>query len=219
MSALAVTHRARTECLVVLLPGMGDSAAHFLQHALVEDARARGLRCDFVLPDAHLTYYREQNVGERVAADVLEQARARGYRRTWVVGVSLGAIGAIEATRRRPDLVDGLVLIAPFLGPADRVREALDGHPRTPTRRHLFVHVGPRTSWLSETAQTERLPIFVAFGTDDRYAEAHARLAQWLHPSRVVSGPGGHDWHTWRALWSELATRLAELEQRAGQNT
>ena len=193
---------------------MGDSPRRFLEHDFVEEARARGLRCDFVLPDAHLSYYREQNVGERLAADVLVEARARGYRRTWLVGVSLGAIGVLEAARRRPDLVDGLVLIAPFLGPEDRVLEALDGRAREPARRHLFVHVAPRTRWLTDAARSERVPILVGFGASDRYAREHQRLARLLDPSRVVSAPGRHDWRTWRAVWSELADRMAALEPR-----
>jgi len=215
MSALAVTHSAPSDCLVVLMPGMGDTPQHFLDHGFVEDARAQGLRCDFVLPDAHLTYYREQNVGERVATDVLVAARARGYRRIWLVGISLGATGAIEAARRRPDLVDGLVLIAPFLGPEEPVPAAFHGDTTPPVRQHLLVHVAPRTSWLSGVARSERLPLLVAFGTEDRYVRNHRRLADMMDGSRVITRGGAHDWATWRALWSELAPRIARLDRRS----
>lgn len=81
MTSLAVTHGEPRDCLVVLLPGMGDSPEHFLAHDFAGDARENRLACDFVLPDAHLTYYREQTIAERLVADVLEVGRARGYRR------------------------------------------------------------------------------------------------------------------------------------------
>ena len=217
MTALSVTHRSSEGCLVVLMPGMGDTPQHFLDHGFVEEARSQGLRCDFVLPDAHLTYYREQNVAERVVADVLVAARTRGYRRIWLVGISLGATGAIEAARRRPDLVDGLVLIAPFLGPEDRVLAALDGDTTPPARQHLLVHVAPRATWLARVARSRELPLLVAFGTEDRYARNHGRLAEMLGGSSVVTRTGAHDWATWRALWTEIAPRLVHLDQRSAE--
>jgi pimeloyl-ACP methyl ester carboxylesterase len=213
MTSLAVTHGETRDCLVVLVPGMGDSPEHFLAHDFAGEAHASGLACDFVLPDAHLTYYREQTIAERLDADVLEVARARGYRRIWLVGISLGATGVLETARRRPDLVDGLVLIAPFLGPEDRVAAALDGTLAPPARPHVLVHVGPRTEWLADVAREDRLPLLLAFGCDDRFASGHRRIAGLLDREQVIERAGRHDWRTWRALWTELAARMARLDE------
>lgn len=117
----------------------------------------------------------------------------------------------LETARLRPDLVDGVVLIAPFLGPEGRVEAALDGTLEPPARRHVLVHVGPRAEWLADAARTDRMPVLLAFGTHDRYAPGHRRIAGLLDRSQVVERPGRHDWRTWRALWAELVPRIARL--------
>ena len=50
--------------------------------------------------------------------DVLAPARAAGYRQVWLLGVSLGAFGALAHAAEHPDAVDGVqdadtVLVGP----------------------------------------------------------------------------------------------------------
>lgn len=193
MTALAVTNEG-SDCLVVVLPGLGDDPARLHDSRLAQTARARGLACDFVFADAHLTYYREQTVAERVAADILDVASGRGYDEIWLVGISLGATGAVETARARPAIVDGLVLVAPFLAPGDRVVPAFDGTLAPPPRRHLLVHVTPRARWLEDRALTGDIPVLVGFGSEDRFVREHRRLASLFGSRRVVEIEGGDDW-------------------------
>jgi hypothetical protein len=45
-----------------------------------------------------------------------------------------------------------------------------------------------------------RPPVFLGFGTDDRFVAACELLAAALPPERVFRAPGGHEWEPWRAL-------------------
>ena len=214
MTALAVTD-AGSGCLVVVLPGLGDDPERLHDARLAQTARARGLACDFVFADAHLTYYREQTVAEREATDILDVASRRGYEEIWLVGISLGATGALETARARPALVDGVVLVAPFLAPGRRVVPALDGTLPPPPREHLLVHVTPRARWLADRASLGDIPVLVGFGSEDRFVEEHRRLASVLGSRRVVEIRGGHDWPTWTALWPRLVERVIEARARS----
>ena len=46
---------ARAECLLVLLPGIGDEASTFERRGFVRDARRAGVPCDLALVSAHFT--------------------------------------------------------------------------------------------------------------------------------------------------------------------
>lgn len=86
---------ARRECLVVLMPGLGDTADAFLEHGFVDDAARASSRCDFVAVDAHLGYYTAGTLQQRVGQDILRLADARGYREC--------AVRVAERLRRSPE--------------------------------------------------------------------------------------------------------------------
>ena len=105
--------------LVIFLPGRGDRAEDFAERGLLAAARQAGLEADVLAVDAHLAYYYKRVVTERLWADVVLPARARGYHRLWVVGISLGGLGAISLAQEHPDAVAGILAIAPYLGEPD----------------------------------------------------------------------------------------------------
>lgn len=102
--------------LVVFLPGRGDRAADFAQHGFAAELERRGIAADVVAADAHSGYYADRSVVARLHADLLAPARAQGYREIWLVGISLGGLGALLTAIEHPKDIDGLVLLAPFLG-------------------------------------------------------------------------------------------------------
>jgi len=104
------------QTLMVLLPGIRDTRDDFERHGFIAAVRERDLPVDLVAVDAHFGYYTKRTLIERLLADVIVPAREDGYDRVILVGVSLGGLGALITAREAPDQVDGIVLIAPFLG-------------------------------------------------------------------------------------------------------
>jgi pimeloyl-ACP methyl ester carboxylesterase len=192
--------------LVVFLPGRGDRAEDFEERGMLAAARAAGLRADVLAVDAHLAYYYKRVVTQRLWEDVVLPARARGYRRLFVVGISLGGLGALAMTQEHPDAVDGVMAIAPYLGEPELTREieSAGGLARwegAPSERDF------RGVWgfLRGYATREpRPPLWLAYGESDRYAYGHRLLASALPPGHVLVGPGGHDWRAWDALWERF---------------
>src|SRR5436309_8228162 len=102
--------------LVVFLPGRGDLPEDFARRGLLDAARQAGLDADVVAVDSHLGYYLNDTILTRLHDDVIAPARAGGYERIWLVGISLGAMGSLFYLKEHPGEVEGAVLIAPYLG-------------------------------------------------------------------------------------------------------
>lgn len=198
--------------LVIFLPGRGDRPEDFEERGLLAAARQAGLDADVLAVDAHLAYYYERVISERLWADVVTPARARGYRRLWLVGISLGGLGSVATLQEHPDAAAGLLVLAPYLGEPELVREieAAGGlaHWRPGPAERDFRGVW---AWLRGCAThgVPRPPLWLAYGESDRYAYAHRLLASALPPERVLVAPGGHDWTAWSRLWADFLSRGA----------
>ncbi|MCU0231567.1 MAG: lysophospholipase [Acidobacteria bacterium] len=197
-----------SKSLVVLLPGRFDEAEDFARRRFPEIAREAGGTFDIVAVDAHLGYYRDGAIAERLEEDVIRPARARGYERIWLAGISMGGLGAIIYGDLHPGGVDGVFLIAPYLGPDDgaAVIAAAGGLAAwTPPP-------GPRDTlgfadriWVGAKDMVGRpQPVVLAYGRDDKLAATHRVLAAALPPGRVLVLPGGHDWEPWQAAWRQF---------------
>lgn len=207
------------DTLLVLLPGMGDHAADFDPHGFIRAVSARHLPVDMVAVDAHFAYYAQRNIIERLHADIIQPARARGYRHIWLAGISLGGLGALLYTQAYPADITGVLLLAPYLGNAQIIREVAHQPEPGNWRTDDADEQAPFRSlwrWLAARAQqaaTARPPLYLAFGHQDRLAAGHRQLARLLPAQQVLELPGRHDWPTWQRLWACL------LDQRpfAGQ--
>jgi pimeloyl-ACP methyl ester carboxylesterase len=197
--------------LVVFLPGRGDRPEDFEGRGFLAAARAAGMSADVLAVDAHLEYYRRRMIVDRLWSDVVLPARARGYRRLWFVGISLGGLGSLALAQRHPDAAAGILAIAPYLGEPDLVREIeaagglarWSGDPSAPELRGLW-------GWLRGYATgAERPPLWLAYGEADRYAYGHRLLASALPEGHVLAGSGGHDWTAWTPLWPQILARGA----------
>lgn len=202
--------------LVVCLPGAYDRPQAFFDEGFVAALRARHLAADVIALDSHLGYFENATIAERVVEDVLQAARARGCERIWLVGISLGGLGAMLSAERFAG-VDGIVAIAPYVGTREAVAEVrraggFDRWQPTPDTRanaweqRLFA-------WLGRVAARDpALPrIVLAYGRDDRFADSLALVAQAVGPQATLTLEGGHDWPTWRALWQRV------LDAHAGE--
>ena len=197
--------------LVVFLPGRGDRAEDFEERGFLAAARKAGLEADVLAVDAHLAYYYKRVITQRLWEDVILPARARGYRRLFAVGISLGGLGAITLADEHPDAVAGLFVLAPYLGEPELAREieAAGGLARWSGEASEGDFRGVWGFLRGYAAGEARPPLWLAYGESDRYAYGHRLLAAALPKERVLVTAGGHDWKAWDRLWSEFLARGA----------
>lgn len=206
---------SRPQTLFVMLPGASSLPEEFLREGFVRAVRERRLAVDVVLVDAHLGYYKDRTVLERLQADVIAPARAKGYRRIWLVGVSLGGLGALIQAMAQPADADALMLLAPYLG-EPRVSEAVEADGGLKSWRGAAPDVAPDDDglrlwrWLQAyaTDPAQRPPLYLGYADSDRLAPANKLLAASLPPGRVFTTRGGHDWPEWRLLWNRMLDRV-----------
>lgn len=216
---------ARAQCLMVFLPGGGDSAESFAKHGFVEEVQRRHYSVDMVAADAIIGYYTRGILTDRLARDVIRRRFQRGYRELWLVGPSLGGFGTLLYSRQRPSgEVSGVFALAPFLGANDDVFTQIKQagglqHWHAPKRTTLGEDNYPWELWRwlqALTQHTERGPeLYLGYGRDDGLARSNALLSAALPRERVFVGPGGHNWVTWRSLFSEFLDK-GPLRERCG---
>jgi len=195
--------------LLVMLPGAMDRAQDLMEQGLCAALRERGLPVDVVAVDAHVDYYFERTVIECLAADIIAPARDLGYKRIWLLGISIGGMGSMAYVREHAADIEGVVLLAPFLGARGLIAEVMRAgglNQWTPGDIPPGDDERALVAWLRTYRSADpALPaIFLGYGKGDRFAPASTMLAAQLPASRVVAVEGGHDWQTWRALWQQL---------------
>jgi pimeloyl-ACP methyl ester carboxylesterase len=206
--------------LLVLLPGRGSSADSYEKEGFVRDARAAGLTADIVAADAHLGYYQQRIVHVRIAEDLIGPGRARGMRRVWLGGISLGGVGSLITAYKYPADVDGLLLLAPYLGPDSLIAQIEQaGGLRAWTPPADATDFVALWGWLKgyATSPAERPPLILAYGDHDRFVRGERLLAEVLPADRVFTAPGGHDWETWAPLWRRALRHPLLQEALAAQ--
>ena len=146
--------------------------------------------------------------------DVIAPALARGYTQIWLVGVSMGGLGALLYVRDYPEDITAVVALAPFLGDTDVITEIrAAGGVQQWQPVNLAPHDYQRRLWQwlkTHLARPEAgARLYLGYGEQDRFAAAHQLLATGLPATQVFTNPGGHDWHTWRPLWQAVLKQAA----------
>lgn len=193
----------QTRCLVALLPGTGDDAQTFLDKGFVRRLRASRAKVDVWSVDATIEYYRGREIETRVREDVLHAATAAGYDQIWLVGVSMGGGGALRVAATNPELVDGVVVFAPYLGNPFLAREvqAAGGAAQWRPNEEQLAADDPYVDAWRWAGRRGDVPLFVGWGDDDFIAMMSETLALGLPPSQVFHAAGEHEWVVWAQLW------------------
>jgi pimeloyl-ACP methyl ester carboxylesterase len=200
--------------LLIYLPGNGDAADAFKRNGLLSQLHDRNIMVDVLGVNAHLGYYRNGSIIERLKQDVIEPAKKRGYDRIWLVGNSLGAYGSIIYAARYPADVSGVVLLGAYAGDRGIIREIEHAgglpawDPGTIETRDWDRQLW---SWLKqyEGHASEHPLIYLGYGRWDRFTYAQDLVATVLPADRVVVVAGGHDWSTWKKAWGLLLEQIA----------
>lgn len=196
---------ARQRTLVVFLPGRGAGVRSFQAEGLVGALHRKSPEADIVGVEAHMGYYLDQTFTKRLKEDVIDPARKLGYREIWLVGISLGGLGAILYDTTFPGDVTGLCLLAPYLGEEAVLEEIRHAGGLARWQPDAGVNDQKRDIWLrlrSYAAQEKSSGrVFLGFGTSDRFAATNRFFGNLLPAEQVMTVEGGHDWSTWRMLW------------------
>jgi pimeloyl-ACP methyl ester carboxylesterase len=201
--------------LFVILRGRGGSHYDFEEHGIIDEVRRQKLPFDIVAPAAHFGYYRTETLPERLKHDIIEPARAKGYSNIWLAGFSMGGLGSLFTVRKYPDLVEGVILVSPFLGGSSILNEiekagGLSGWSRPEGTEGKWPY--DLWDWIGQYRETpDRFPeIHLGYGDDDRMTKGGpALLIPSLKPENHFAVPGGHDYETFKEIWRLHMERLA----------
>lgn len=205
-----LTYRSQhssNENLIVFLRGRGGSHKDFARDSFVDNVRQRGLAYDMVAPNAHFAYYYSKTLIPRLKEDVMDPAKAQGYRRIWLVGASMGGLGALLYTLSHPEDVAGVYLISPFLGYSDITDEIAEagGVRFWSPGKYDATEDWQRMLWDRLKTYGEQPanwpPIYLGYGLDDDFVEAHKLLGNILPKDRIFKTQGGHTPDVMKRVW------------------
>jgi pimeloyl-ACP methyl ester carboxylesterase len=210
---------------VLLLPAAYTAPEDFLREGFVRAARERILPVDLVFVELRLQHLTDRTILRRLRHEVVLPARALGCRSIWMGGISLGGFVAMAYAERYPDEVDGLCLLAPYLGNhivTSEIERANGVHGWQPG--DLADDDDERRIWrFIKAHRTRPSPLHLGFGRDDRFADSHRLMAAALAPENVDVVPGGHEWPAWFRLWENFLDarfpRESALTERPSRST
>jgi hypothetical protein len=208
---------AKAQRLVVVLPGRGDDLDGLRKSGIAQAVQSAWPDADVMLTGLALGYYMEGQAVQRLHDEVIVPARRRGYAEVWLVGASLGGMGALMHDSAHPNQVSGMVLLAPYLGekPVWSQVAAAGGvatwqPPPKPAavngdnfQQELWRHL---QSWSRQPAAARN--VWLAYGKKDSFREYMPLLVPLLPTGHVLLREGGHDWDVWAPATRDVLLQI-----------
>jgi len=203
--------------LVVFLPGRGSSVSSFGEEGLVQELHRRRPDLDMIGVEAHWGYYRDRTLLVRLKEDIITPAKKLGYQQIWLVGISMGGLGAILYDAAYPGDITGICVLAPYLGEGTLLEEISRAGGLAKWHPAAVKDGDPdREIWLQLVSYADGSRgagrVFLGFGDADRFAATNRQFGEVLPAGQVVNVRGGHDWQTWRTLWDMILAKSAFVE-------
>jgi pimeloyl-ACP methyl ester carboxylesterase len=194
---------------VVLMPGAYHTPNQYLDAGFAQSVRQLAMRVELTLAVPEMAHLTDRRWLTALHEELILPARARNIP-LWLGGVSLGGFMALRFAAQYPTVLDGLCLLAPYLGSRSVAREVEENADRAGWRidpvdeeddeRRIWQYVATGARGASATR------VFLGFGQSDRFADTQRVLARVLSSAQEAIHviPGGHDWPVWRALWQQF---------------
>lgn len=189
---------------VIFLPAAYTGPEDFLRAGFVTAVRERELPVDLVFADVNLQHLTDRTLLRRLRHELMLPARAVGCRSIWICGISLGGFIGLAYADQYPTEVDGLCLLAPYLGnhmitgEIERANGLASWDPGVPA-----ADDDERRVWrFIKAAAGGPVAVHLGYGSEDRFARSHRMMSEALEPHRVRVIPGGHEWPVWTRLWT-----------------
>lgn len=194
--------RAPTQ--MIWLPGAYHSAQNFLQQGFAAAVAQRGTQLDLSFVDLEMRHLEDRDALARLRSELVLPARDSGVA-VWLGGISLGGLAALDYASTHPGEIDGLCLLAPYLGNRMLINEIAAASGLSGWEPGDLAQVdAERRIWRHIKTQDGSRPVFLGYGREDRFCRAHELLAAALPAGRVDVIGGGHDWPTWLKLWENF---------------
>lgn len=194
---------------IVLLPAAQQRLEQFCEAGFDAALRRRDLplRLQFVAP--RLTHLTDHAWIESLRAEVIAGA-SQPVRPLWLGGISLGAFMALRYAAAHAGDIDGLCLIAPYLGSRIVAAEiARCGSLEQWQPGNLAADDDERHVWAYlRTLRRAKPVMFVGLSREDRFADTQRLLAGAMAPGDCIEVPGRHEWPVWSQLWELYLDRL-----------
>lgn len=212
------TQPAAERTLIIVLPGFGNDAESMQKHDIGAAVHQHWPEADVLLTSATFAYYKERNIVARLRQDIVAPARAQGYQHIWLAGASIGGMGVLFYEHEYPGEMEGLVLLAPWLGDSDMLDEirkagGVSGWQPGPLpatvdgdnyQRELWRVV---KRWNDDPSTAAR--VWLICGSDDRMLPTARLIEPALPASHAIEVPGGrHDWKTFVAATDRIIGRI-----------
>lgn len=207
---------------VLFLPAAYSGPEDFVRAGFVRAVRERELPLDLEFADVNLQHLTDRTILRRLRHELVLPARALGCRSIWICGISLGGFIGLAFAERYPSEIDGLCLLAPYLGnhmitgEIERAAGVAGWQPG-----ELAPDDDERRVWrFIKTRASHPVEVHLGYGRDDRFANSHQMMAAALDPQTVQVIAGGHEWPAWSQLWTGFLDRqfLRHTTQAAASN-
>ncbi len=201
---------------ILFLPAAYTGPEDFVQAGFVSAVRQRELPLDLVFAELTLQHLTDRTILRRVRHELVLPARALGCQSIWLCGISLGGFIGLAFAERYTAEIDGLCLLAPYLGNHMVIGEIERANGIAAWRPgELAADDDERRVWRFIQSQPQRrIAISLGYGSEDRFANSHRMMAAALAPQNVRVVPGGHEWPVWTRLWEGfLDSQFGQQEQ------
>jgi pimeloyl-ACP methyl ester carboxylesterase len=199
------------DTLLVLLPGAYMQPENFVAAGFLAALESRQLALDLRIVALDVATITGSNALLMLQQQILDPARA-DYRHVWLGGISLGGLLALCQAADQPQTVDGLCLLAPYPGSrltANAIARAGGLAAWEASPEQLADPEFRAWRWLKSPPVT--LPVFVGYGTEDRFADGMRQIAECFPVAARCTVPGDHDWPAWQQLWEHFLDRFPDL--------
>jgi pimeloyl-ACP methyl ester carboxylesterase len=189
---------------ILLLPGAKESGDGFARAGFHDAVRERGLAIELEYCELEFEHVTDRSMLDRLRIGSVAAARAAGCDAVWLAGVSLGGFLALDFAEQYPTELDGVCLIAPYLGTRIITREIrLAGGVAGWSPGDVAAEDEDRRIWRFIKSHGGRQPaLYLGYGRDDRFGDSQQLLADALPPESVDVVSGAHDWPVWRQIWN-----------------
>jgi pimeloyl-ACP methyl ester carboxylesterase len=208
--------------LVVMLPGRGDDLRSLEHKGMAAIIQKAWPDADVILTGLTMPFYRQGHASQRLHDEIIAPAQKVGGRKVWLMGISLGGMGALLYEHDYPGQTRGLLLLSPYLGDQAIQEDVRDGGglgkwepgPSRPLNQDTFqAELWHTLKDILDNPQRAR-SVWLAYGADEPFRTPIELMSPALPAGNVMMLPGRHNW----SLWVPAASALLEKVSSASDN-